>query len=231
MPRHIFPATVLVGLAGALACKELDRNPSSPNGQTDALFVKLVPELDSVGVGLHLPVRLFARVTKDATGSECDFAATGGSFNPASAQAKTTATVDVNGRAAVIWFPPAVSGRVAFTAKVGAVTGDTSLVVTPVPDIVLVGLPDTIATGETAQASVQVPPIWSGSAIEVRAPQGLLKTLGPVDDDLDVGTKILPLLDATGHAGFLVTAPSTAGQLLVTASLFGTVRSKTVEVR
>jgi len=223
--------TSLMAMAGGLACKELPRNPTTPNEGAGFEFLSLVPDVDSVGVGLRLPVHLSARMTADAAGSQCNFTASGGSFNSTSALLTASGSVDVNGRATVVWFPPASAGRVDFGATVGQVTGDTSVVVTPVPDIVFTGLPDVLAAGETIQAGVQVAAAWAGSAVEIRTPQGLLKAVGPVQGDFDTGTKILPILDATGQAGLLVIAPMTTGQLVVTASLFGTVRSKSIVVR
>jgi hypothetical protein len=110
------------------------------------------------------------------------------------------------------------------------VAGRATLVVQAVPDIALAGVADILLAGEVIQATLQVGPAWQGAAVEVRISAGELKALGPTSEGHDQGSLITPIVDQTGVAGFQLTAPGSAGRVVITTSLFGTIRSKFVVV-
>lgn len=224
---------LLVGsacLAGAAGCGSIDDNPSNPlEGKSDTLIVMEVAP-DTAPVGIAGAVRVTASVTRDATSQTCTFTSTAGKFGSPSGAATATATVDSRGQASVTWYPPDQMGTVDLTAQVASVTGRTSVVVKAVPDILFVGLLDTMAKGQVAAFMVQVDPAWSGAALDLKTSAGTLLALGPVRDELDEGSRVRPLLDQTGRAEVLLTAPGAAGNVVVAGSLFGTVRTRRVQV-
>lgn len=217
-------------IASAMACKEIPHNPSDPlRGDVDTLLV-LQAETDTVAVGARQAVLITARVTRDATGESCSFTAGSGSFSAGELKPTISAAIDANGQAIVAWFPPDLPGRADLSAQVGDVTGRTVITVAAVPDIVFVNLPDTVPAGQVVQVTLEVADAWAGVGVEVRASAGTLAALGPVQDGQDEGNRIVPLLDENGRASFLLAFPGAPGQVVVTASLFGTIRSKTVVV-
>ncbi|MFL5495716.1 MAG: hypothetical protein ACJ8DC_15130 [Gemmatimonadales bacterium] len=232
MPRVIGRARIcsLWLIASAMACKEIPHNPSGPlEGEVDTLLV-LQAERDTVAVGARQAVLITARVTRDASGQMCSFAAGSGSFAAAELKPSQSAAIDGNGQAFVAWYPPDQPGPADLSAQVGEVTGRTVITVSAVPDIVLANLPDTVAAGQAVPVTLEVGDAWAGAGVEVRVSTGTLAALGPVQNEQDQGTRVVPLLDGTGRATVLLTAPGSPGQVIVTASLFGTTRSRTVNV-
>jgi hypothetical protein len=217
-------------LAGGAGCKELPNNPSDPlqGGERNLLILELEP--DTVPVGARQAALITARVTRDATGKPCLFATTSGSFSSTEIVSSSSAMVDANGRAQVAWYAPAQPGMSVVTGQVDKVTGRAVLVVQAVPDIALSGMPDTVLVGQVIQAALQVGPAWQGSAVEVRVSAGELRALGPTSEGHDQGSLITPIVDQSGAAGFQLTAPASVGRVVITTSLFGTIRSKAVVV-
>ena len=226
----LISAVVGVLLAGGVGCKEIPNNPSDPleGGERNLLILDLEP--DTVPVGARQAVLITARVTRDATGKPCLFSATSGSFNSNEALSSSSATVDVNGRAQVAWYAPEQPGTSVVTGQVDQVVGRAALVVKAVPDIALSGVPDTLPAGDVIQATLQVGAAWQGADVEVRVSAGELKALGPTSESHDQGSLITPIVDETGKADFQLTAPASSGRLVITTSLFGTIRSKSVVV-
>jgi hypothetical protein len=217
-------------IASAMACKEFPHNPSGPlEGAVDTLLV-LQAERDTVAVGARQAVLITARVTRDASGKVCAFAAGSGSFSAAELTPTLSAAIDGNGQAVVAWYPPDQPGEADLSAQVGEVTGRTVITVSAVSDIVFTNLPDTLAAGQAVPVTLEVGDAWAGAGVEVRVSTGTLAALGPVQNEQDQGTRIIPLLDGTGRANVLLTVPGSPGQVILTASLFGTTRSRTVIV-
>ena len=215
-------------LASITACKEIPHNPSGPlEGDVDTLLV-LQAERDTVAVGSRQAVLLTARVTRDASGQSCSFTAGSGSFSAAELKSTLSAAIDVNGQAVVAWYPPNQSGPADLSAQVGDVTGRTVISVAAVPDIAFTNLPDTISAGQEVPLTLEVGDAWAGAGLEVRVSTGTVAALGPVQAEPDQGDRIVPVLDETGRATILLTAPATAGTVIISASLFGTTRSRTV---
>ena len=217
--------TLLMVLSAGCECEE--KNPSFP-GESGA-FMELEPNYPTVRVGLTTPLAFTASVTKDAEGGQCTFTATAGSFDPTTLQLSLDTTVDVNGRASVDWYAPGDVGQVRLTATIETVRRTVLINVSPVPEVVIEGLPNSMPPDTRVLFSVHVPADWSNMALEVRTVGATLQATGPTEDNNDRGTRILPLTDRDGLVLVLFTAPDEPMDVPVTASLFGT--RNTVMVR
>ena len=159
-------------VASAMACKELPNNPSGPlDGAVDTLLV-LQAGRDTVAVGARQAVLITARVTRDASGQVCSFAAGSGSFSAAELKPTLSAAIDANGQAVVAWYPPELPGPADLSAQVGEVTGRTVITVSAVPDIVIANLPDTVSVGQAVPVTLEVGDAWAGAEVEVRVLPG-----------------------------------------------------------
>lgn len=230
MGTRLSTRTVILAAAlAAVACGE-DKNPTFPSD--GEVLMRLEASQESIGVGLETPLSVTASVTRDATGDTCTFDATAGTFELGRSERSRKIVVNVNGEASIHWFAPQEPGRVRITASIRTVTASTEVEVTPVPQVIIAELPDSLAAGETVRFRVAVPATWSRKAVEVRASHGSLLATGPVLEGLDRGGRILPLTDQNGEARLLFTAPAAANDAVtITASLFGTISSVLVRVQ
>jgi hypothetical protein len=191
----------------------------------------------TIGVGLEAPIILTVTVVPEGAvaGEEVRFKATGGTFNTAAsnpAVLEGNEAININGQATAVWFAPRTPGTVRFSISILNRTAEARIEVTPVPpEIVFVDLPDSLSVGQTTLFQVRIPSAWAGKAVEIQAPQASLQAAGPVADNLQEGTRILPLTDETGAADVLLLTPDSPQQMILTASLFGTIQREFVEVK
>lgn len=219
---------VIIYLMVLVSCGEDDKNP--PNASDSNVFMTLNVSQPQIGVGLDTPIILTASVTKDAVGETCTFEASFGSFSTIQPSLTSTEPVDLNGQATVLWYAPEIPGMIRFSSEIQTVQAHAEIEVIPVPQIEIIDLPDSVKIGETVLFQIQVPTEWAGKAVEVSAPQSILKAAGPVLEDLHTGNRILPLTDSNGLANVLFTAPGTPMQVILTASMFGTIESLLVQI-
>lgn len=193
----------------------------------------------TIGVGLdNAPLALTATAMDTVAdtaltslaGSAATFTGSAGAFGSAGGARSLSVTLDAQGRARANWFPPDQPGNVAIRAAVGVVETELMLVVSPVTGLAINGLAGALPTDTTVLLEVTVDPTWAGSAVEVVAPQAILRATGPVVDGRDIGTRIMPILDAAGTTAVLLETPSGSVTITVTASLFGTIVTEVVVV-
>jgi len=220
--------TVFLLLWSLFTSCEVNDNPSFPN--ETSTFMRMTASDTTIGVGLDASILIAVQVTKDGTGDTSLFSATSGSFLSQQTNASIEKIVDVDGNASADRFPPDEPGTVRVTARIQTVAKSINISVTPVTQIDIIGLPDSIALGQSVLFRAKVPSQWHRKPIEIRAPDAILKATGPVDQDLDAGTRILPLADETGEVAVIFTAPNMPMKIIITASMFGTRRSKQVVV-
>ena len=193
----------------------------------------------TIGIGLETPIFITASVIKDAAGEEVHFKATNGNFeNETSNQprpiSETSKMVDINGKASVWWFAPQTPGTVRFFVSIQEITEEAQIEVIPVPpQIEFIDLPESVEIDKKVLFRVSIPSAWARKAVELRIrDEGTLKAVGPVPkDSLDKGSHIFPLTDGNGFADVLFVAPNSPQQVILTASLFGTIKSVLVEIR
>lgn len=223
-------AALLAAIVSLVSCGALTDNPSSPgSGSQDAIAI----ELDSARTtaGVRSPIRVAAAVTLDAIGTTITFTASGGSFRPGSARQDTSAVVDATGRARVHWYAPETPGAVLLSAVAGSVRTDTAVDVRPVPPFILQGLPTSAPPGSAHLVTITLDHRWAGSAAEVVSTGGATITvLGPADGGATTGTRVRPVLSATGDALLSVQLPGAASTVWIVASLHGTSTSGIVVV-
>ncbi len=224
--RRLSPVLLALLFAG---CDET-QNASAPDTADPNRLMVLQLDSARVGVGVRGPLGILAIMTRDAAGTSTTFSASDGSFVGGPPRRDTSATVDLNGRVRVLWYPPATTGNVRFIASNGAVRAETTVTVTPVPPVTLTGLTATATVNQRFTVSIQADARWANATIEVVAPLAQLQAAGPVADAVVSGTRIRPVLDANGAATILVQMPAAAATVTVTVALFGTLTTTTVTV-
>ncbi len=232
--RYYTICFVLLGVGLAMlqaGCDFFDsekKNDRFPEGGT--AFMEVDASTRSIGVGLDTPVVITVAVTKDAKDETCSFTATSGSFSETDATPSVDVIVDVNGQAKAFWFAPDEPGLARLTTTINSVSDMLDIEVTPVPSVELNDVPDSLAVGEQVLFRTKVDADWANKPMEIRAPNAVLQATGPVDQELDMGSRILPLTDEQGEVAVVFTAPSMPLNIQITASLFGTRESKLVKI-
>jgi hypothetical protein len=217
-------------IAGILALGSAIAGCSGGSASSKPPYLTLTSSTTSIGVGLSTPVSLKAEVDEDAAGEACLYKASAGSFSLGEALTSSQSTVDSDGKAIAQWFPPTEPGIVKIRAMVKTVAGEIELTISPVASITISGLPDYVLPASSTLFTINVPMDWANKALEVCAPLAILDAAGPVSGNLDKASRIEPIADQLGKASVILIAPSSAQQIPVTVSLFGTSASKLVSV-
>lgn len=211
-----------------LGCEDPD-----PSRLDDGSYVRISATPDTpVDAGSNNYITINVEVPLDGTGETCTFTATGGSFETKSGnKASTTSVVNISGVASTTWFPPPTPGIYKVTGTIKTLVVEKEITVQGVEAIIYTDLPSTVTLNSSTLFTLTVGKQWAGSAIEVKTTGGLLEATGPVVEELEKGTKIKPVVDQTGSVHVVYTAPSTAGNFQINASMFGTVSPKLITVQ
>ena len=135
-----------------------------------------------------------------------------------------------DGELRVLMRPPVGSGRYVVSATGAEAKVEKVLSVTPAPAPELVGLPDSVQTGEQVVIEVLAEEPWRLRPVSLETTHGRLEVLGAADSALADGMRVRPVLNSEAKATVQWTAPTDTVRAVLTATLFSSSSSQSVRV-
>ena len=192
-----------------------------PEDIEQKLYITIEVSENGVPVGSIAPLLIVATVDQDASGKSCNFEATGGYFSEPGVL-NASSIINYEGNAYTYWYSGSTPGNVMIKASIEELSIIDTIIVEPIPEIEFLDLPDSAKVDSTFLLTIKVPDIWHSKIMEIKSLSGILRPANPVNDEVQSGSKVLPITDNSGQVIIQYTAGANAGKDIITASMLGT---------